>query len=120
MVRRVTYGDVEVVLVDEDIEDGTPGVDGVLGQWFVSGPWAIESSIWTIERIGIGSTVAEMRETYSAFSIEEAIEGDLTGYFSFDFVSILQDDGISGLTNATSDIGVVLSMWAGTTCDRRS
>ena len=120
IVRRVTYGDVEVVLVDEDIEDGEPGVDAVFGQWFVSGPWATESSIWTIERIGIGSTVAEMREIYTAFSIETAIDGDLTGYFSFDFVSILQDDGINGLTNATSDIGVVLSMWAGTTCDRRS
>ena len=120
VVRRLTYGDVEVVLVDEDIEDGEPGVDAVFGQWFIFGPWATESSIWTIERIGIGSTVAEMRETYIAFSIETAIDGDLTGYFSFDFVSILQDDGISGLTNATSDIGVVLSMWAGTTCDRRS
>ncbi|CAI8411440.1 MAG: Uncharacterised protein [Acidimicrobiales bacterium AG-410-I20] len=120
MVRRVTYEDVEVVLVDEDIEDGTPGIDAVFGQWFVSGAWATESSIWTIERIGIGSTVAEMKETYSAFAIETAIDGDLTGYFSFDFVSILQDDGISGLTNATSDIGVVLSMWSGTTCDRRS
>ncbi len=119
-VRRVTYGDLEVVMVDEDIEDETPGVDAVFGQWFVSGAWATDSSIWTIERIGIGSTVAEMREVSTAFAIETAIEGDLTGYFNFNFVNILQDDGINGLTNATSDIGVVLSMWSGSTCDRRS
>ena len=119
-VRRVTYGDLEVVMVDEDIEDGTPGVDAVFGQWFVAGAWATDSSIWTIERIGIGSTVAELREVSTAFAIETAIDGDLTGYFNFNFINILQDDGINGLTNATSDIGVVLSMWSGNTCDRRS
>ena len=119
-VRRVVYGDLEVVMVDEDIADGTPGVDAVFGQWFVSGAWAIDSSIWTIERIGIGSTVAEMRDASIAFAIETAIDGDLTGYFNFNFVNILQDDGINGLTNATSDIGVVLAMWSGNTCDRRS
>ena len=42
-VRRVTYGDLEVVMVDEDIEDGTPGVDAVFGQWFVAGAWATDS-----------------------------------------------------------------------------
>jgi len=119
-VRRVIYGDLEVVMADEDIADGTPGVDAVFGQWFVSGAWATDSSIWTIERIGIGSTVAEMRDVSTAFAIETAIEGDLTGYFNFNFVNILQDDGINGLTNATSDIGVVLAMWSGNTCDRRS
>jgi len=119
-VRRVIYGDLEVVMIDEDITDGTPGVDSVFGQWFVSGPWSVESSIWTIERIGIGSTVAEMRDTYTAFAIETAIEDDLTGYFSFNFINSAQDDGINGLTNATSDIGIVLSMWSGNTCDRRN
>ena len=117
MVRTVTYGDKEIVFADQDIDDGEPGIGATFEQWYISGPWAVESSIWTLSRIGIGSTVADIRMAYpDNFTIELAIDGDLSGFFIFD--STGSDDGIYGLSNTTEDTGIVLDMWAGNVCSR--
>ncbi len=117
MVRTVTYGDKEIVFADQDIDDGEPGIGATFEQWYVSGPWAVDSSIWTLSRIGIGSTVADIRMAYpDNFSIELAIDGDLSGFFIFD--STGSGDGIRGLSNTTEDTGIVLDLWAGDVCSR--
>ncbi|MEO2126297.1 MAG: hypothetical protein ABGX61_04165 [Acidimicrobiales bacterium] len=117
MVRTVTYGDKEIVFADQDIDDGEPGIGATFEQWYISGPWAVESSIWTLSRIGIGSTVADIRMAYPGnFSIGLAIDGDLSGFFTFD--STGSDDGVYGLSNTTEDTGIVLDMWAGNVCSR--
>ena len=117
MVRTVTYGDKEIVFADQDIDDGEPGIGATFEQWYVSGPWAVDSSIWTLSRICIGSTVADIRMAYpDNFSIELAIDGDLSGFFIFD--STGSGDGIRGLSNTTEDTGIVLDLWAGDVCSR--
>ena len=70
-----------------------------------------------LERIGVGSTVADMRTAYSdGFSIVQAVETDPAGLFDLDAVGL--DGGISGATSNTTDSGRVLQLWAGEACSR--
>ncbi len=96
---------------------GVPGYGATFGQWFLSGADSVDSGHWTLERIGIGSTVADMRLAYpDGFSITQAVEGDPAGFFGLDAVGI--DTGISGATSNTSESGRVLQLWAGDACSR--
>ena len=141
LVRRVGFGGLELVLVDADPADappagedgdpatsegettttvavpGVPGFGATFGQWFLSGTDSVNSGFWTLERIGIGSTVADMRMAYPVgFSIGQAAETDPAGYFGLDAVGL--DGGISGAASNTTESGRVLQMWAGSSCSR--
>jgi hypothetical protein len=94
-----------------------PGCGATFGQWFLSGADSVDSGFWTLERIGVGSTVADMRRAYSdGFSIVQAVETDPAGLFDLDAVGL--DGGISGATSNTTDSGRVLQLWAGEACFR--
>ena len=94
-----------------------PGFGATFDQWFLSGADSVDSSFWTLERIGVGSTVADMRTAYSdGFSIVQAVETDPAGFFDLDAVGL--DGGISGATSNTTDSGRVLQLWAGEACSR--
>jgi len=70
-----------------------------------------------MERVGIGSTVADLHGAYGDdLSIEQVHEDDPAGVFGFGSTGL--DDGINGVTNRTDDDGVVLEMWAGEGCPR--
>jgi hypothetical protein len=138
LVRRVGFGGLELVLVDLDPTDAPsaadaaggeaetpttgappaePGFGATFGQWFLSGADSVDSGFWTLERIGVGSTVADMRRAYSdGFSIVQAVETDPAGLFDLDAVGL--DGGISGATSNTTDSGRVLQLWAGEACFR--
>ncbi|MDP6975121.1 MAG: hypothetical protein QF575_00995 [Acidimicrobiales bacterium] len=99
------------------VPPGVPGYGATFAQWFLSGADSVDSGHWTLERIGIGSTVADMRLAYpDGFSITQAVEGDPAGFFGLDAVGI--DTGISGATSNTSESGQVLQLWAGDACSR--
>ena len=65
-VRRLFWSGLEVVLV----RDG-PEADGQLAQWHLSGRDSTETALWTLERIGIGSTVADLRAAHPAVSLDQ-------------------------------------------------
>lgn len=109
-VRRLSWSGLEVVLV----RDG-PEADGRLAQWHLSGRDSSETSLWTLERIGIGSTVADLRAAHPGLSLEQPDENDPAG--RFDTEPVL-GDGIIGAVHRTSDSGRVLLMWAGEACRR--
>ena len=109
-VRRLFWSGLEVVLV----RDG-PEADGRLAQWHLSGRDSTETSLWTLERIGIGSTVADLRAAHPALSLEQPDDGDPAG--RFDTEPVL-GDGIIGAVHRTTESGRVLLMWAGAACRR--
>ena len=104
-VRRLFWSGLEVVLV----RDG-PEAEGQLAQWHLSGRDSTETSLWTLERIGIGSTVADLRAAHPAVSLDQPDERDPAG--RFDSEPVL-GDGIRGAVHRISDSGRVLLMWAG-------
>ena len=111
-VRRLVGGDLEVVLARDAVEWPSR-----LAQWFVSGDDASVSSLWTLERIGVGSTVADLRAAHgTSLSLEQPLDRDPAGWF--DTEPIL-GDGILGAVGNTTDAGRVLLMWAGNACQRR-
>ncbi|HCV34497.1 MAG TPA: hypothetical protein DGF10_07490 [Acidimicrobiaceae bacterium] len=109
-VRRLFWSGLEVVLV----RDG-PEAEGQLAQWHLSGRDSTETSLWTLERIGIGSTVADLRAAHPAVSLDQPDERDPAG--RFDSEPVL-GDGIRGAVHRISDSGRVLLMWAGEACQR--
>ena len=111
-VRRLVWGDLEVVLARDAVEWPSR-----MAQWFVSGDDASVSSLWTLERIGVGSTVADLRAAHgTSRSLEQPLDRDPAGWF--DTEPIL-GDGILGAVGNTTDAGRVLLMWAGNACQRR-
>ncbi len=111
-VRRLGWGGLEIVLARDSADD-----PGRLVQWFLDGPDSTETSWWTLERIGIGSTVADLRAAHGAgLSLEQPSDRDPAGWFN---TEPALGDGVLGAVGNTSDSGRVLLMWAGAGCRRR-
>ena len=90
---------------------------GRLVQWFLDGPDSTRTSWWTLERIGIGSTVADLRAAHgAALSLEQPSDRDPAGWFDTEPVL---GDGVLGAVGNTNDSGRVLIMWAGDGWRRR-
>ena len=91
----------------------------IFSQWFVSGEDANETNLWTLGRIGLGSSVAELKQlTESQILIEEVFPGtnDPAGKFQIDPFGLGML--INGLTSNTNEQGRILEMWAGEGCQR--
>ncbi|HJO80309.1 MAG: hypothetical protein QF419_07570 [Acidimicrobiales bacterium] len=117
LVRRVTFGHLEVVLSDVDTTDGEAGANATFTQWFAEGTDALLTSLWTFDRIGVGSSVADLVEVYGeGLVLTSPVEGDTAGLFSIGELGV--SDGMWGVTTHTSDIGRVLQIWAGEGCER--
>jgi len=111
-VQRLRWGGLEIVLARDSVDD-----PGQLVQWFLDGPDSIRTSWWTLERIGIGSTVADLRAAHGdALSLEQPSDRDPAGWFDTEPVL---GDGVLGAVGNTTDSGRVLIMWAGDGCRRR-
>jgi hypothetical protein len=111
-VRRLGWGGLEVVLSRVD-----PGGPTLLEQWYLTGEDSEATSLWTLERIGIGSTVADLRAAHGEqVYMERPSDLDPAGWFD---TEPLLGDGIRGAVGNTSDAGRVLLMWAGEGCQRR-
>ena len=116
-VRRVTFANLEVVLSDVDMTDGEPGTNATFTQWFAEGTDALQTSLWTFDRIGVGSSVADLAAAHAAgLVLTSPVEGDTAGLFSIDALGV--SDGMRGVTTHTDDIGRVLQIWAGDGCAR--
>ena len=117
LVRRVTFANLEVVLSDADTTDGEPGTNATFTQWFTEGTDALRTSLWTLDRIGVGSSVADLATAHAdGLALTSPVEGDTAGLFSIDALGV--SDGMRGVTTHTDDIGRVLQIWAGDGCAR--
>ena len=111
-VRRLGWGGLEVVL--SRMAAGGPTL---LAQWYLTGQDSDATSLWTLERIGIGSTVGDLRAAHGdQITLERPSDRDPAGWFD---TEPLLGDGIRGAVGNTSDAGRVLLMWAGEGCQRR-
>ena len=119
VVRRVQLGDLEVVFTDAEEFDGVVGAGATFTQWFVWGADASRSALWTLNRIGIGSTVADLTETYpDEFTLDQALpdSNDPAGYLRIDPFRL--GALIEGMTSNTTAGGRVLQLWSGAGCQR--
>jgi len=108
------FDDLEVVFKSYDMGP-------IFSEWFVSGEAASETGLWTLDRVGLGSSITELRKLPNGqVVIEEALPGtnDPAGKFQIDPFGLGML--INGLTSNTSDQGKILQMWAGEGCQRFS
>ena len=108
------FEDLEVVFKSYDMGP-------IFLQWFVSGEDASKTGLWTLDRIGLGSSIAELKKLPKGpVVIEEVFPGtnDPAGKFQIDPFSLGML--INGLTSNTNDQGKILQMWAGEGCQRFS
>jgi hypothetical protein len=110
--RRVTWGDLEIVLSRLETDDET--ID-TFEQWFVDSPGTLPVGLSTLERVGIGSLVADLKAAYPALDISHPISGSPTGFFT---TQPEGNDLIAGFTTDTTDPSKVTQMWAGAACAR--
>ena len=106
------FGDLEVIFKSYD------GIQ-IFSQWFVSGDNANETNLWTLDRIGLGSSVAELKQLPEGeILIEELFPGtnDPAGKFQIDPFGLGML--INGLSSNTNEQGKILEMWAGEGCQR--
>ena len=111
--RRMSFGDLEVVFTKNAA--GSPTGSRTFQQWFVDSPGKTPDGLVTLDRIGIGSTVADLRKLYgSALKVVNPIPGDPSGLFT------TSEGGtfIDGITTGSSDRSWIRQMWAGTACQR--
>lgn len=109
--RRVRWGDLEVVFT----RSGDPKRGETFQQWFVGAPGRRPDGLVTFERVGIGSTVADLKQIYRDGHLSQPVPGDPTGLFT---TKSEGDDLITGTTTNTTDTGLVLQLWAGYACQR--
>ena len=91
----------------------------IFSQWFVSGIGAKDTGLWTLNRIGVGSSISELKElSDSQILIEEIFPGtnDPAGKFRIDPFGLGMF--IHGVASNTNDQGKILQMWAGEECQR--
>ena len=106
------FDDLEVVFESYDMGP-------IFTQWFVSGKNASETNLWTLGRIGLGSSILELNKiSESQILLEEVFPGtnDPAGKFQIDPFGLGML--INGLTSNTNDQGKILEMWAGEGCQR--
>ena len=111
--RRVKVNDLELVFTKNAA--GAPNGSRTFQQWFVDDPGKRPDGLVTLDRIGIGSTVSDLRNVYgAALKVVQPIAGDPSGLFT------TSESGtfIDGITNGVSDKSRVRQMWAGTACQR--
>ena len=111
-LQVVKFGDLEVTFKSYD------GIQ-IFSQWFVSGDNANETNLWTLDRIGLGSSVAELKQLPEGeILIEELFPGtnDPAGKFQIDPFGLGML--INGLSSNTNEQGKILEMWAGEGCQR--
>lgn len=110
--RRVIWGDLEVVFTRTG--QGA-SAESTFEQWFVGAPGTSPPGLVTLERLGIGSTVADLKRAFPQAEISHPIPGDAAGFFT------TQADGndlIAGITTDTTDTARIVQMWAGAACAR--
>jgi hypothetical protein len=108
------FHDLEVVFALYDMGP-------IFSQWFVSGEGVSETALWTLDRIGLGSNILELKKLpESQILIEEVFPGtnDPAGKFQIEPFGL--GVFIHGLTSNTNAQGRVLQMWAGEECQRFS
>jgi hypothetical protein len=111
--RRVKWGDLELVFT-RGAKDAS-GSSMTFQQWSVSAPGRQPAGMVTLEQIGIGSSVADLKRMYPSLKLAQPVPGDPAGLFT------TKSDGvelIEGRTSNTSDRGVVTQMSAGFACQR--
>ena len=111
-LQMFKVGDLEVTFTSYD------GIQ-IFSQWFVSGDNANETNLWTLDRIGLGSSVAELKQLPEGeILIEELFPGtnDPAGKFQIDPFGLGML--INGLSSNTNEQGKILEMWAGEGCQR--
>lgn len=104
-VRRVRWGGLEMVLVD----DG----DDTFGQWYVDDDLGAVDELRTSRDIGIGSTVGDLNAAYPLvqFSPVGGIDEQI-------FSVVIDPDSLVGVVSGASADDVVDAMWSGDACQR--
>jgi hypothetical protein len=111
--RRVVYGDLELVFTKDAAN--APSGSRTFQQWFVSAPGKKPDGLVTLDKIGIGSTIADLRKYYGdALKVVQPIPGDPAGLFT----SSENGEFIDGITTGTTDKSWITQMWAGSACQR--
>jgi hypothetical protein len=111
--RRVEFNDLELVFTKNAA--GAPNGSRTFQQWFVNDPGKRPDGLVTLDRIGIGSTVADLRQVYgTALKVVQPISGDASGLFTTSETGTFIDGSTSGVT----DKSWIRQMWAGTACQR--
>jgi hypothetical protein len=110
--RFVRWGDLELVFTEEVLESG----DASFSQWFADGHDDPEGLV-TLSGVGVTATVGFLEATLGpSLQLVAAIPGDSTGLFA------ATNPGSGGLLNGTTSSrepeGVVISLWAGDSCNR--
>ena len=106
------FGDLEVTFTSYD------GIQ-IFSQWFVSGDNANETNLWTLDRIGLGSSVAELKQLPEGeILIEELFPGTNAPAGKFQIDPFGLGMLINGLSSNTNEQGKILEMWAGEGCQR--
>jgi len=110
--RFVTWGDLEVVFTEEELDTG----DARFTQWFASGHEDPEGLV-TLGGVGVSATVGFLEVTLGgSLQLVAAIPDDPIGLFA------ATNPGSGGLLNGTTSTrepeGVVTSLWAGDSCTR--
>ena len=111
-LQTYKFDDLEVVFKSYDMGP-------IFSQWFVSGEDASKTGFWTLDRVGLGLSVAElMKISEGRLIIEEAFPGtnDPAGKFQINPFNLGML--INGVTSNTNDQGRVLQMWSGEGCQR--
>jgi hypothetical protein len=111
--RRVTWGDLEIVF--SELPDAADEPERTFEQWFIDSPGTVPPGLVTLDRIGIGSLVADLRFAYPNLEISHPRPGDKTGFFTTESGD---DNLIAGFTTDTTDDSKVTQMWAGNACQR--
>jgi hypothetical protein len=112
--RRLTWGDLEVVFTGMETSGGT-ALKRTFEQWFVNEPGTLPPGLVTLDRVGIGSTVADLKYAYPSLEISHPRQGDKMGLFT---TKSGNDNLIAGFTTDTTDASTVFQMWAGGACQR--
>ena len=110
--RRVSFGDLEVVFTKGAVE--TDPSSRTFQQWFVGGEGATPAGLLTLEKIGVGSTMVDLKRAFPKLKVIQPVKGDPAG----EFFTNPEGESVSGVTNNTSDRAFVLQLWAGTACQR--
>jgi len=111
-LQTYKFDDLEVVFKSYDMGP-------IFSQWFVSGEDASKTGFWTLDRVGLGLSVAElMKISEGQLIIEEAFPetNDPAGKFQINPFNLGML--INGVTSNTNDQGRVLQMWSGEGCQR--
>jgi hypothetical protein len=110
--RFVTWGDLEVVFTEEELDTG----EVRFTQWYTTGHDDPEGLV-TISGVGVTATVGYLEVTLGgSLQLVAAIPDDPTGLFA------ATNPGSGGILNGTTTSrdpeGIVTSLWAGDSCTR--